>query len=514
MIRRAIISVFEKEGIADFARQLDDMGVEILSTGGTAQLLSDAGIRVRGISDVTGFPECLGGRVKTLHPKIHGGILGRRDDPGHQKEMKDLGIAPIDLVVINLYPFRKTVLTPGVRLETCIENIDIGGPAMLRSASKNFAHVTVLTDPADYAQVLAEIRAEGDTRYETRLRLAKKAFELTSEYDSLIASYLWQQVPAEPPPERLTLAFQKVQDLRYGENPHQKAVFYRNAIPVRGGISEARQVNGKDLSYNNIADADAAISIVKEFEAPVMVAIKHANPCGVALGSSVHDAWRRCYEADPVSIYGGVIATNREIDAETAIDMSAVFLEVVVAPSYTHEALNILTQKKNLRLLSLPHITERIPPADREYKRVIGGLLIQDHDTTGIDWDQARVVTRAKPDDALRPDMEFAMLVVKHVRSNAIVLAKNLQTLGIGPGQPNRITSTQIAVRMAGEKARGAILASDAFFPFSDSIEAAAEAGVSVVIQPGGAIRDAEVIAACDAHGIAMIHTGLRHFLH
>ncbi len=515
MIRRAILSVSDKTGLAAFAAGLVDMGVELVSTGGTAKALADAGLPVRSVSDLTGFPECLDGRVKTLHPKVHGGILAIRSNPEHMARLAELGIGTIDLVVINLYPFRQTVLKPGVELAECIENIDIGGPSMLRAAAKNHPDVTVVTEPEDYDVVLAEMRANGgDTTLPTRFRLATRVFEHTAAYDALIAAYLRGQAGAPPTPDQLTLAFDRVQELRYGENPHQKAVFYRNAIPFAGGLSEATQRNGKELSYNNIVDTDAALDLLREFDAPTVVAVKHANPCGVGCGADLAEAWGKAYESDTVSIYGGIVAVNREIDEKTASLMEKVFLEVVVAPSFSAGALEILCRKKNLRLLELPGIAARLPPDAIEFKRVNGGLLVQDRDTTVIDPDAVRTVTVKAVDPALEADLEFAMKVVKHVKSNGIVMAKNLQTVGIGPGQPNRITSVHIAAERAGERSQGAVMASDAFFPFSDCVEAAARVGIACIVQPGGSMRDAESIEACDQLGLAMRFTGMRHFWH
>ena len=515
MIRRAIISVSDKTGIVEFAAELDRMGVEIVSTGGTAKLLAEAGVAVRSVSDLTGFPECLDGRVKTLHPKVHGGILAVRSNPEHMARIAELGIEPIDLVVINLYPFRQTVMTPGVDLATCIENIDIGGPSMLRAAAKNYPDVTVVTEPEDYDVVLREMRANaGDTLPETRFRLATRVFERTAAYDALIALYLRQQSDSSSAPETLTLTFDRVQELRYGENPHQKAVFYRNAIPFAGGLSEAVQKNGKELSYNNIADTDAAIDLLREFTAPTVVAVKHANPCGVGCGADLTEAWCKAYDSDTVSIYGGIVAANREIDEATATAMEKVFLEVVVAPSYSEAALAILGRKKNLRLLVLPGISAKLPAGDVDFKRVNGGMLVQDRDGAVFEPEALRTVTVLPIDPALDADLEFAMKVVKHVKSNAIVMAKNLQTVGIGAGQPNRITSVRIAAERAGERSKGAVMASDAFFPFDDCVAAAAQAGIVSIIQPGGSMRDADSIAACDQLGLSMRFTGMRHFKH
>ena len=515
MIRRAILSVSDKTGLADFAKALAALGVELVSTGGTAKALADAGLAVRSVSDLTGFPECLDGRVKTLHPKVHGGILAMRSNPEHMARLAELGIGTIDLVVINLYPFKRTVMTPGATLEECVENIDIGGPGMLRAAAKNHPDVTVVTDPADYALVLDEMKANGgSTTLPTRYALATKVFEHTAAYDALIADYLRKQAGLPCTPEKLTMTFERVQSMRYGENPHQRAVFYRTAIPFKGGLSEAEQVNGKEMSYNNIVDTDAAIELLREFDAPTVVAVKHANPCGVACGADLLEAWRKAFEADMVSIYGGIVAANREIDEATAAEMDKVFLEVVVAPSYSPAARELLCRKKNLRVLVLPGISEKPDDCAQEFKRVNGGLLVQDRDAGVVDPGAVRTVTRKAVDPALEADLEFAMKVCKHVKSNAIVMARDLQTVGIGPGQPNRITSVRIAAERAGERSRGAVMASDAFFPFSDCVEAAAAAGIACIVQPGGSVRDAESIEACDNLGLSMRFTGMRHFWH
>ncbi len=514
MIRRALISVSEKSGIADFARKLVERNVEILSTGGTAKLLEREGIPCKEVAEVTGFPECLDGRVKTLHPLLHGGILAIRSNEEHMSRVRELGIGLIDLIVVNLYPFRSTIMKPGVSFSECIENIDIGGPSMLRAAAKNHKDVTVVTDPDDYETVLQEMINGGDTTYETRFRLAKRVFEHTAAYDALIAEYFLNQSKEKKLPSPYTVTFDRISEMRYGENPHQKATFYKNAVPVRGSLSEAEQVNGKELSYNNIADTDATIACLKEFSEPTVVAVKHANPCGVGSGKSIHEAWQKAYEADSVSIFGGIVAANREIDAITATEMSKVFLEVVVAPSYSPEAKEMLCTKKNLRVLVLPDISFPIPESELNYKRVIGGLLVQDHDRKVLSDEGMRTVTKSSPDESLTADMEFAMKVVKHVKSNGIVVVKNLQTLGVGPGQTNRVGAAKIALDFAGEKANGAVLGSDAFFPFRDVVDVAHQAGIKTIVQPGGSMRDQESIDACDEFGIAMVFTGERHFKH
>ena len=516
MIKRALLSVSDKAGLVDLAKALHEMGIELISTGGTSAALAAAGLPVKAVTDLTGFPECLDGRVKTLHPKIHGGILAIRDNADHMKRIEELGIDTIDLVIINLYPFKQTVQKPGVSREECIENIDIGGPSMLRAAAKNHGDVTVLTDPADYERVLDEIRTNGDTLPETRFYLARKVFEQTAAYDALIANYFLRQSPPEMAqlPDQLTLTYDKVSSMRYGENPHQRATFYREALPVSGSLPQAEQLSGKELSYNNIADTDAAIALLKEFAEPTVVAIKHANPCGVGSSDTLIGAWDKAYDADKVSIFGGIVAMNRTLTLEVAEAMKPVFLEVIVAPAYDNDALELLKTKKNLRLLVLPQVADPIADDSIMLKQVYGGMLIQDMDTNVLNSDEIGIPTKIKPDDKMQADLLFAMKVVKHVKSNAIVLVKDQQTIGIGPGQPNRITSAQIAIKNAGEKAKGSILGSDAFFPFADTVEAAAAAGISAIIQPGGSIRDQESIDACDKHGIAMLMTGIRHFRH
>jgi phosphoribosylaminoimidazolecarboxamide formyltransferase/IMP cyclohydrolase len=509
-----MISVSDKTGVVDLAKQLTELGIELISTGGTAKLLAQEGIPVMEASEVTGFPECLDGRVKTLHPKIHGGILAIRDNPAHMEKIKELGIQPIDYIIINLYPFKETVMKPGVSFETCIENIDIGGPSMLRAAAKNHHDVTVVTDPMDYALIIDEIRQFGHTTPQTRFNLAKKVFEHTAAYDTLIADYFLSQSGDSVLPDKLTFTYEKIAEMRYGENPHQKAAFYKTAVPVEGSLATAEQLNGKELSYNNIADTDACISLLKEFDEPTVVAVKHANPCGVGSADTVFDAWTKAFESDQVSIYGGIVSVNREIDEKTAEAMSKVFLEVIVAPSYSKEAQEILMKKKNLRILLLPAVSVKPPKSEKEFKKVIGGILVQDSDSDIFEPNAWSIMTEAKPGKDQIDDLVFGMKVVKHVKSNAIVLIKNKQTIGIGPGQPNRVTSAEIAIKNAKGNCDGAILASDAFFPFSDTVETAIKAGVMAIIQPGGSIHDDESIAACNKNGIPMVATGMRHFKH
>ena len=514
MIRRALISVSDKTGIVELAQELSGYGVEIVSTGGTAKALSEAGIKVVNVSDVTGFPECLDGRVKTLHPKIHGGLLAIRENPEHMRQIKELGIEPIDMVVINLYPFKETILKEHVKLEDAIENIDIGGPTMLRAAAKNYQDVVVMVDPLDYRRVLDELKDSGTVSLKTKFRLAYKVFEHTSHYDTMIAKYLRDNLGEEFFPDTLTLTFEKAQEMRYGENPHQKAVFYREVGPNRGVITSAKQLNGKELSYNNINDANGALELLKEFEEPTVVAVKHANPCGVATGRDIYEAYVKTYEADPVSIFGGIIAANREIDARTAEEINKIFVEIVIAPSYTGDALKVLCQKRNLRVLQLEDISARLPSGTYEMKKVAGGLLVQNTNEELVNMDEIKTVTDKKPGKSEMEDLIFAMKVVKHTKSNGIVVAKGKQTLGVGPGQTNRIMAAKIAIEYGADRTRGAVMASDAYFPFPDCVEAAAAAGITAIIQPGGSINDQKSIDACNKHGIAMVFTGIRHFKH
>lgn len=509
MIKRALISVSNKEGIVDFARELEKLGIEILSTGGTAKLLRDSGLNPKDVSEITGFPECLDGRVKTLHPAVHGGILAIRDNIDHQKTLDDLNIRPIDLVVINLYPFKETILRQGVTLDEAIENIDIGGPTMLRSAAKNHKFVTVVTDPKDYDRVLEEIKVDGQTSLETRYGLALKVFQHTSHYDSLIADYLNKDKGELP--DIITLTYEKVQDLRYGENPHQNAVFYREIGKQEGSLVDGIQLQGKELSFNNINDTNGALELLKEFDETTLVAVKHTNPCGVASGKDVYEAYNKAFEADPLSIFGGIIAANDTIDGRTAEKMLEIFLEVIIAPDFTEEALDLFASKKNLRIIKLENIRARDKNA-LDLKKLAGGLLIQDLNNKL--FDKTEVVTDASPTEEEMDDLIFAFKIVKHVKSNAIVLVKNKQTLAVGPGQTSRIWALQNAIRNSDHDLRGSVLASDAFFPFSDCVEEAAKAGVKAIIQPGGSVKDGDSIQACNKEGIAMVFTGMRHFKH
>jgi len=520
-IQRALISVSDKKGIAEFARGLTALGIEIVSTGGTAALLRQNGIPVGDVSDVTGVPEILDGRVKTLHPKIHGGILALRDRPEHVAQMREQGIAPIDLVVVNLYPFEETV-RQGAAFGEIVEQIDIGGPSMLRAAAKNYAHVAVVVEPADYEAVLSEIKDKGgELSQETRFRLACKAFRLTARYDGAISNYLDsldENRKAAPWGRTLNLQFTKIQDLRYGENPQQQAAFYSSG-DSGPSIARARQIQGKELSFNNILDADAALSTVLEFSDIATVAIKHNNPCGVALSrQSLADSFRKAKACDPVSIFGGVIAFNRPVDEETARELKEIFLEIIIAPSFTPEAKAVLSSAKrllNIRLLEL----DMGEPQGGGYdlRRVRGGMLIQDWDTGSVDVHACKVVTQRKPTEEEYQALDFAWRVCRHVKSNTIVFAAPDQVLGVGAGQMSRIDSTKIAVLRAathGLNLQGSAVASDAFYPFRDGLDEAAKTGAKAVIQPGGSIKDEEVIAAANEHGMAMVFTGMRHFRH
>jgi phosphoribosylaminoimidazolecarboxamide formyltransferase/IMP cyclohydrolase len=510
-VKRALVSVSDKSGVVDLARALSALGVELLSTGGTAKLLQKEGLAVTEVSAYTGFAEMLDGRVKTLHPKIHGGLLARRDLPDHMEAIRAAGIAPIDLLVVNLYPFAATVADPDCTLEAAIENIDIGGPAMLRAAAKNYAGVAVLVDPADYARVLSELRAGGVSE-PTRFALAKKAFAHTAAYDGAIANYLSSRDGAFP--ETLTLQLQKLQDLRYGENPHQRAAFYRDARAVPGSLASYRQIQGKELSYNNIADADAAWECVKSFAEPACVIVKHANPCGVATGENLLEAYEKALRCDPVSAFGGILAFNRALDRATAQALGKQFAEVIIAPRVEPEAQKELASKANLRVLEVP-MSHEVQAHD--YKRVGGGLLVQTSDSELLNENELREVTRKRPTEAQKRDLLFAWRVAKFVKSNAIVFCAGGATLGIGAGQMSRLDSVRVAALKAKDAKldlKGAVVASDAFFPFRDGLDALADAGAAAVIQPGGSVRDAEVIAAADERGIAMVLTGMRHFRH
>ena len=513
MKKRALISVSDKAGVVDFAKNLEELGFEIVSTGGTAKALSDAGVAVINVSDITGFPECLDGRVKTLHPKIHAGILAMRSNPEHMKTLEELEINTIDVVAINLYPFKATIRKENVSMEECIENIDIGGPTMIRAAAKNWQDVAVIVDPSDYDRVVKELRADGCVSRDTKLELAFKVFEHTSDYDTMIANYLKKKVNVEQFRDTFTVTYEKAMNLRYGENPHQKAVYYKEVLPADGSIVNAKQLHGKELSFNNINDTNGALQLLKEFKEPTVVAVKHANPCGVGIGESIFDAYQKAYEADPVSIFGGIVAANREIDEKTAEEINKIFIEIVIAPSFSEKAFQILSQKKNIRLLSLENILD-IEENGVEFKKVSGGLLVQNVDNELMNEADLECVTEVKPTEEQMEQMKFAWKVVKHTKSNAIVLAKDNATIGVGPGQTNRITALELAIKYAADKTEGSVMASDAFFPFSDCVEAAHKAGIKAIIQPGGSIRDQESIDACNKYGIAMVFTKMRHFKH
>jgi len=517
-VRRALLSVSDKTGLIELARELARHNIEILSTGGTAQLLAASGVAVREVASYTGFPEIMGGRVKTLHPKIHGGLLGRRGlDDG---VMAQHGIAPIDLLVVNLYPFAATVARPGSRYAEAIENIDVGGPAMLRAAAKNHESVLVVVDPADYPMLLKELEAhQGGSASETRARLAAKAFAHTARYDAMVAGYLSSEHP-EPDqglPATLQLMLEKAQDLRYGENPHQKAALYREPAARGAGVAAARVLQGKDLSFNNIADADAAIECVRQFADCACVIVKHANPCGAALGATVLQAYESAYRTDPTSAYGGIIALNRELDASAAeAILERQFVEVLAAPAVSAEAARVLSGKPNVRVLELGDLNAR-GGDEFELRSVTGGVLMQSRDVAELSPEELKVPTRRKPSEAELADLTFAWRVCKFVKSNAIVFARGGATIGIGAGQMSRVYSTRLAAMKAADEkltVAGAVMASDAFLPFRDNLDVAAAYGIRAVIQPGGSVRDAEVIAAADEHGMAMVFTGMRHFRH
>lgn len=509
-IERALISVSDKTGVVEFARVLHGLGVEIISTGGTMKTLKEADIPVVYVSEITGFPEIMDGRVKTLNPYIHGGILAIRDNPDHVQAMRHHKIKGIDMVVVNLYPFRQTVAKPDVTLGEAVENIDIGGPAMIRAAAKNFAHVAVVVNPANYGLIADELAKKGEISQEIRMELAREAYSHTAEYDACIARYLAGQLGQGRFPARLQLVFDKVQDLRYGENPHQQAGFYREQGFAGPGVAGARQLHGKELSFNNIVDLEAAFNIVNEFAAPAATIIKHTNPCGTGTGNSLAAAYAKAYEADPVSAFGGIIGLNREVDKATAEQIGQLFAEAVIAPGYSAEALAVLSEKKNVRLLAA-EFGKGVDAMD--IKRVSGGILVQDSDA-GDPEAKMTVVSKRQPTAAELEQLEFAWKVVKHVKSNAIVVAADNRTIGVGAGQMNRVGAANIALTQAGEAAEGAVLASDAFFPFRDTVDAAAKAGITAIIQPGGSVRDEESIKAADEHGIAMVFTGVRHFKH
>lgn len=515
---KALISVSDKTGVVEFAKGLVALGWEILSTSGTMKLLKESGVPVTSVSDVTGFPEICDGRVKTLHPKIHGALLARRDIPEHMKELKDNDIDTIDLVCVNLYPFRETIAKPDVTMEDAVEHIDIGGPSMLRSAAKNWESVTVVCNPADYETILSEIKADGNTTRETRLKLSAKAYTHTAEYDMAISTYMRAQAGL---PEKLFLEYDLKQELRYGENPHQEAKFFASTVKEPFSLATAEQLNGKELSYNNIQDANATLNIAREFDEPFCVGVKHMNPCGSATGKTIAEAWKKAYEADKTSIFGGIVAANREIDLETAQMLKPIFLEIVMAPSFAPDALELLCTKKNLRVLKVDMSKDNT--VRKQYVSMNGGMLVQDRDINTKPVSAEQCVTEAKPTAEQLADLEFAWKIVKHVKSNAIVVAKNGMTYGVGAGQMNRIGSAEIALKQAQATLKeegkdimteGLVLASDGFFPFNDCVALAAEYGIKAIVQPGGSLRDEDSVKLADEKGITMLFTGERHFKH
>lgn len=512
-MKRALVSVSDKTNLVPFVQGLEKNGFEIVSTGGTKRVLDDAGIKTISIEDVTHFPEILDGRVKTLNPYVHGGLLALREVPEHMATLEEHHITPIDLVCVNLYPFKQTIEKAGVSLAEAIENIDIGGPSMVRSAAKNYRDVTVVTDINDYAQVLAEIQQNGDTTFATRAGLAAKAFRTTAAYDALIAQYLTSREELADP-EKLTLTYDLKETMRYGENSHQQAWLYEDALPKAYSVLSAHQLHGKKLSYNNIKDADEALRCIREFDQPTVVAMKHMNPCGIGRGQTIEQAWQRAYQADSVSIFGGVIALNRPVDLATAEHMHKIFLEIVIAPSFDDDAYQLLAKKKNIRLLTVD-FTKKDESTKREVVSVMGGLLMQDQDVLAEDAHDWQCVTETKPTESQLQSLMFAWKAVKHAKSNAIVVANDERTLGVGEGQPNRIDSLKIAVKHAGDAIDDrTVMASDAFFPFGDCIEFAGQHGIKAVVQPGGSIRDQESIDMANKYGIAMVTTGVRHFRH
>ena len=511
-MKRALVSVSDKTNLVEFVSELVRCGYEIISTGGTKATLDKANIPTISIDEVTGFPEILDGRVKTLHPKVHGGLLYVREDNQHCKQVETHDIQGIDLVCVNLYPFKKTIDKEGFTHREAIENIDIGGPSMLRSAAKNYMYVTVVTEVEDYNKVIEEIKQYGDTLLETREMLACKVYQTTAAYDSMIASYFSNKLNVSYP-DKLTMTFEKKQELRYGENPHQSASFYTNSNNDTYSIATATQLHGKELSYNNIQDANATLQILSEFEgSPCCVAVKHMNPCGVGIASNLYDAWTKAYDADKISIFGGIVAFNESVDESIAKELSEIFLEIILAPSFTEEAFNLLSKKKNIRLLTFN--TNKGNGMYKTFVSVKGGMLVQDINMANVSSNDLKYVTNTKPTDSQISDMLFGDKVVKHVKSNAIVIVKNGQTIGIGAGQMNRVGAAKIALEQAGEKAKGAILASDAFFPMNDTVELASQYGISAIIQPGGSIKDQDSIDMCNDKGMSMVFTTTRHFKH
>ncbi|MBU5436437.1 bifunctional phosphoribosylaminoimidazolecarboxamide formyltransferase/IMP cyclohydrolase [Tissierella sp. MSJ-40] len=510
-MKRALISVYDKEGIVEFALELNKLGWEIISTGGTSKILKEAGIDVLEVEEVTNFPEILDGRVKTLNPYIHGGLLYRRDDKNHVKTVEKIGINPIDMVVNNLYPFEETIKKPNVSHEEIIENIDIGGPSMIRAAAKNYEYVTVIVDPKDYIKVLEELENNGETSLSTRQYLARKVFNYTAYYDTLISNY-FNHIEEVEFPEKLTLAYKGRKELRYGENPHQKAAFYEETGKVEGTVAGATQLHGKELSFNNINDANGALEILKEFQDPTVVAVKHTNPCGIGSGETLLQAYEKAYESDKISIFGGIIAANRQVDEDVARRINEIFVEIVMAPFFTEKALEILSEKKNIRILQIPDIMNN-DYRTMDIKKVLGGILVQERDNI-ILKEELKIVTDRKPTEKEIEDLLFGWNAVKNIKSNAVVLVKDKGTIGIGMGEVNRVWAVKNAISRSEEKVKGSVLASDGFFPFKDSVEALAKAGVTAIIQPGGSLRDEESIIEANKNGITMIFTGIRHFKH
>ncbi len=511
-MKRALVSVSDKTGVVEFCKDLVLCGYEIISTGGTKSTLETAGVPCLGISEVTGFPEICDGRVKTLHPNVHGGLLARRDDPEHLLALKENNIEFIDLVCVNLYPFKETIAKPNVELMDAIENIDIGGPSMIRSAAKNFHSVTVVCDSCDYGKIIEEIKANGDTTYETRFKLSAKAYRSTASYDAMISTYMTAQC-GEANAENITLTFDKDYDLRYGENPHQNATVFKGDVEPYS-VPHAKKLHGKELSYNNLQDANATLNILREFNEPCAVAVKHMNPCGVAIGVDGYDAYMKAYNADPVSIFGGIVATNCTVTAPMATEMNKTFLEIVMAPKFEADALEILQKKKNLRVLEIQ--IEGVAKNSKQFVSINGGLLMQNQDIIAEDSASWTTMTKIAPTESQMTDMEFGMKVCKHVKSNAIVAVKNLATIGVGAGQMNRIGSCEIALNQAKNAGHmdNIVLASDAFFPFDDCVKLANDFHVTAIVQPGGSMRDGESVVTCDEVGIAMVFTGVRHFKH
>jgi phosphoribosylaminoimidazolecarboxamide formyltransferase/IMP cyclohydrolase len=516
---RALISVSDKTGVEELAKELENLGIDIISTGGTYKKLLEANIKVTEISQVTGFAECLDGRVKTLHPNVHAGLLAMRSNEEHMKQIKELKIDLIDLVFVNLYPFKQTILKENVTREEAVENIDIGGPTMLRSAAKNYQDVAVVVDPSDYVKVINEIKETGNVSIDTKFCLMHKVFMHTANYDTMVSGYLKNERNDNSFSETLTLTYEKVQDMRYGENPHQSAAFYREIGRKKGSLVDAKQLNGKELSFNNINDTNGALELLKEYSEPTVVACKHGNPCGVGSADDIYSAWEKAYEADKISIFGGIVVVNRTVTEAVAVEMAAVFLEVIVAPKYEDKALEILKKKKNVRVLELADIEVKQDSNALDLKKINGGLIVQTIDDKLLSDEGVTVVTEKEPTKEQMKDLLFALKMVKFVKSNGIAIAKNLQSLGIGPGQVNRIWALKQCFEHAEELigkdvTKGAVLASDAFFPFSDCVEAAHQAGITAIIQPGGSVRDKESIDKCNEYGIAMVFTGMRHFKH